>query len=190
MKKIILLLVLALFASAYASAQQPESRHKEHHEHHEHRGADGGHRHHQRPPQKAAELQYNADGIETTIVKAFPQAKSVRKAEKWTEVYDGGKKLIGYAVYSKPASDGIKGFGGETPVLIALDRKKVVKGVYLLPNVETPGFEKRVADAGFYNSWNGLSVKKALKKEVDAVSGATFTSRAVAQTVQAALKTL
>ena len=140
--------------------------------------------------QKPAVLQYNADGIETTIVKAFPEAKSVKKSDKWTEVYNSKKKLIGYAVYSQPASSSIKGFAGETPVLIALDKKKNITGVYALPNIETPGFAKRVEDAGFYNNWNGLSIKQAKKKKIDTVSGATYTSRAVAQSVIVALENL
>jgi uncharacterized protein with FMN-binding domain len=47
-----------------------------------------------------------------------------------------------------------------------------------------------VEDAGFYKNWNGLTVKQALKKEVDAVSGATFTSNAAIQSVRAALMSL
>ena len=124
------------------------------------------------------------------IVKAFPTVKSVKQAKKWTEVYDANKTLLGYAVYSKPASDGIKGYNGETPVLIALSPKQVILGVWLLENKETPKFAKRVEDAGFYKNWNGLTVKQALKKEVDVVSGATYTSNGVIKSVQAALKTL
>lgn len=124
------------------------------------------------------------------IVKAFPEVKSVKKTDKWTEVYDTNKKLLGYAVYSKPASDDIKGYNGETPVLIALSPKEIIVGVYLLQNTETPKFAQRVEEAGFYKNWNGMTVKKALKKEVDAVSGATFTSNAVAKSVRAALEKL
>lgn len=124
------------------------------------------------------------------IVKAFPEVKSVKKTDKWTKVYDTNKKLLGYAVYSKPASDGIKGYNGETPVLIALSPKEIIVGVYLLQNTETPKFAQRVEEAGFYKNWNGMTVKKALKKEVDAVSGATFTSNAVAKSVRAALEKL
>ena len=116
--------------------------------------------------------QVNADGIDLMIVKAFPTA------------------LLGYAVYSKPASDGIKGYNGETPVLIALTAKKKISGVYALPNSETPRFAQHVQESGFYDTWNGLSIKKALKKKVDTVSGATFTSRAVCQSVIAALEKL
>ncbi len=158
---------------------------------HRHGGPHAKHQHCQKQcQQKPAELQYNALGIETTLAKAFPEAKSAKKTDKWTEVMNAKGKVIGYGVYSKPASNGIKGFNGETPVLITLNAKKKITGVYALPNMETPRFQQRVEETGFFNNWNGLSIKQAKKKKVDAVSGATFTSRAVAQSVQAALEKL
>ena len=180
MKKVIALISMALLTAGMVSAQHGGN----------HCGNCQHHQHQQRQAPKPAALQYNADGIETTIVAAFPTVKTVKKQAKWTEVYDGDRKLLGYAVYSSPASDGIKGFNGATPVMIALDAKKVIKGVYMLPNIETPQFAQRVIDAGFFNNWNGLTIKQARKKNVDTVSGATYTSRAVAQSVQAALETL
>ena len=75
-------------------------------------------------------------------------------------------------------------------LLIVSNPKQVILGVWLLENKETPKFAKKVEDAGFYNNWNGLTVKQALKKEVDAVSGATYTSNGVIKSVQAALKAL
>jgi Na+-translocating ferredoxin:NAD+ oxidoreductase RnfG subunit len=175
MKKIIALALISLFATGVVSAQ--------------HCGNCPHHRQ-QQARQQSCQPQVNADGIDMAIVKAFPEVKSVKKAEKWTEVYNAQSKLLGYAVYSKPASDGIKGYAGETPVLIALNPKQVITGVYLLANSETPKFAQHVQESGFYNNWNGLTVKKAKKKQVDTVSGATFTSRAVIQSVQAALNTL
>lgn len=127
---------------------------------------------------------------EEVLAAVFPTKKSVKANGKWNAVYDANNKLLGYAVYSRPESNGIRGYAGETPVMIAFNKKKVITGVYMLANQETPGFVKRVSDAGFYSQWNGLSVKKAKKKEVDAVSGATYTSRAVAQSVKAVLEKL
>lgn len=124
------------------------------------------------------------------VVQAFPTVKSMKKNGRWTEVYDVQGKMLGYVVYSTPVSDTINGFNGPTPVVIAFNTKKVITGVYALPNRETPKFAKHVQDAGFYNNWNGLTVKKARKKKVDTVSGATYTSRAVALSVQAALEKL
>ena len=181
MKRIIVLALVAFLAGGVASAQHGNCGNCPHHKQHQAQ---------QQQCKQPAALQYNADGIETTILKAFPDAKSVKKTDKWTEVYNAKNKLLGYAVYSKPSSNGIKGYAGETPVFIALDKNQVIAGVWLLENQETPKFVQRVENAGYFNNWNGLTIKKALKKEVDTVSGATFTSRAVALSVQAALKQL
>lgn len=181
MRKIFALALVAFLAGGVASAQHGHGNCGNCPHHQQHHGGQAA---------RQQEPQANADGIDMAIVKAFPTVKSVKKAKKWTEVYDANKKLLGYAVYSKPASDGIKGYNGETPVLIALSPKQVILGVWLLENKETPKFAKKVEDAGFYNNWNGLTVKQALKKEVDAVSGATYTSNAVAKSVRAALENL
>ena len=124
------------------------------------------------------------------ITAAFPQAGSVKKAGKLLEVYDAKKKLIGYALYSKPASDGIRGYMGETPLFIALSTKKTILSVQLLANDDTPTYVKKVLTAGLLDVWNGLNVADATKKKVDTVSGATYTSRGIIQSMQAALKTL
>ncbi len=178
MKKIFVIVLVALFTVGGLSAQ-----HCGHHGNGQHCG-----RHQQQ--QQVVTPRVNADGIAIEIAKAFPTVKSVQKTEKWTEVYDGSKTLLGYAVYSKPASDGIKGYAGETPVMIALNKKQVILGMQLLPCSESPGYVQRVQQTGFFDSWNGLTIKKAKKKKVDTVSGATFTSRAVIQSVQAALEKL
>ena len=182
MKKLLSLSVIALFAIGSLAAQQPaEKAHScAHH--------CGNCPHHQQA--KAAQPAVNADGIAMEIVRAFPTVKSVKKEAKWTSVFDASKKLLGYAVYSKPASDGIKGYNGETPLMIALDKNKKVLSVELLANSETPQYVQRVKAAGFFKSWNGLSPKAACKKKVDAVAGATYTSNGVTKSLQAALKGL
>lgn len=144
--------------------------------------------HHKQGGHGCQQATVNADGIAMEIVRAFPKVKSVKKEAKYTSVYDSSKKLLGYAVYSKPASDGIKGYAGETPLMIALSTDKKVLSVELLPNSETPQYVAKVKAAGFFKSWNGLTAKKACKKKVDAVAGATYTSTGVTKSLQAALK--
>lgn len=134
--------------------------------------------------------QVNANGIAMEIAGAFPTVKSVKKENKWTVVYDAKKNVLGYAVYSKPASNGIKGYAGETPVMVALNADEKVISVTLLNNQETPSYLQRVVQSGLMKSWNGLKVKKARKKNVDTVSGATYSSSSIIKSVQAALKSL
>lgn len=178
MRKIIALALITILSGGAVMAQ------------HGHGNCGNCPHHAQHARQQSMQPQVNADGIDMAVVKAFPTVKSLKKKGGWTEVYDAQSKMLGYVVYSKPASDTIRGFNGETPVVIAFNTKKVITGVYALPNMETPKFAQHVQETGFYNNWNGLTVKKAKKKKVDTVSGATYTSRAVALSVQAALNKL
>lgn len=140
--------------------------------------------------QKNCGPKVNADGIAMEIVRAFPSVKSIKKGEKTIEVYDASKTLLGYALYSKPASDGIEGYNGETPLLIAFTPKMKVSSVELLENQEGHRYVQTIKQAGLFKSWDGMNVKKARKKKVDTVSGATFTSRSIIESFRKALDTL
>ena len=99
-------------------------------------------------------------------------------------------KVIGTVLLSSPYSDEIKGFNGPTPLQIALDEKGKIIEIRVLKNNETPNFLNRVLDAGFLESWNGLTVEEALNKEVDAVSGATYSSNGIQKSLKARLQAI
>jgi len=103
------------------------------------------------------------------------------------EVKDASGNLLGTVLFSSPYSDAVQGFNGPTPLLIALDSDGRIKNVVLMDHQETPRFAQRVVDGGLYESWNGLTVDEALGKEVDAVSGATYTSNGVKLSLKARL---
>lgn len=104
------------------------------------------------------------------------------------EVKDAKGNKLGTVLFSSPYSDGVKGFNGPTPLLITLDAEDHIKNVVLLENQETPRFAQHVVEAGFYDAWNGLTPDEALKKEVDAVTGATYTSNGVKKSLFTRLK--
>ena len=104
------------------------------------------------------------------------------------EVKDTKGKKLGTVLFSSPYSDDIKGFNGPTPLLIALDAEGRIKNVVLLENQETPVYAQRVVNGGLYEAWNGLTPDEALNKDVDAVSGATYTSNGVKKSLIARLK--
>ena len=135
----------------------------------------------------SAKAKVKRQGLDPAIVKAFPTAKTITKGEKMTQVFDANQQLLGYVVYSQPASSSIRGYKGETPLLIALTTKKKISSVQLLANSEGPRYVRSVEQAGLLKSWDGLKIKKARKKKVDAVSGATFTSRSIIESLRAAL---
>ena len=78
---------------------------------------------------------------------------------------------------SKPYTDKVIGFAGPTPLEIILDASGKISEVKLLPNKDTPKYVQIAIDDGLLKAWNGLTPQEALAKKVDAVSGATFTSR-------------
>ncbi len=104
------------------------------------------------------------------------------------EVKDAKGTKLGSVLYSSPYSDNVKGFNGPTPILIIMDAEDRIQNVVLLDNQETPFYAQRVADGGLYSAWNGLTAEEALRKEVDAVSGATYTSNGVKNSLVARLK--
>jgi uncharacterized protein with FMN-binding domain len=79
----------------------------------------------------------------------------------------------------------VKGYKGATPVKIYIRKNKVVK-IEALPNRETPKFFARAKS--LLSSWDGKTVSKAAKMDVDGVSGATFSSKALIKNVQMGLK--
>ena len=104
------------------------------------------------------------------------------------EVKDAKGSKLGTVLFSSPYSDGIKGFNGPTPLLITLDAEGRIKDVVLLANEETPRFVQHVIKGGLCESWNGLTPAEAMETEVDAISGATYTSIGVKSSLVARLK--
>ena len=125
----------------------------------------------------------------TELQTAFPKAMYVELTETATYAVKNDKgKVIGTVLLSSPYSDNIKGFNGPTPLQIALDENGKIIEVRVLSNNETPSFLNKVINAGFLNSWNGLTVKEALDKNVDAISGATYSSNGIQQSLKARLE--
>ena len=127
----------------------------------------------------------------TELQTAFPKAMYVEMTETATYAVKNAKgKVIGTVLLSSPYSDDINGFNGPIPLQIALDKDGKIIEVRVLDNNETPKFLQRVVDAGFLDSWNGMTVEEALNKEVDAVSGATFSSNGIQRSLKARLEAL
>lgn len=79
----------------------------------------------------------------------------------------------------------VRGFRGPTPLKIYIERGKV-KRVEPLANQESPQFFGKAK--ALLKRYEGLSVKKAQSLKPDAVTGATFSSRALVGNMQAGLK--
>lgn len=79
----------------------------------------------------------------------------------------------------------VEGYQGPTPLKVYIKNNKVEK-IEFLKSTETPKYYDRVKKF-LQSKWDGLKVKEAREKEVDAVTGATYSSEAVIQNVRLAL---
>ena len=91
---------------------------------------------------------------------------------------------------TSPYSDEIYGYNSVTPLNIYLDSCDKIVEVEMCENRESRGFVNKVINSGFLDSWDGLTVEEAAKHHVDAVSGSTFSSTAIAQSLQTRMSLL
>lgn len=84
---------------------------------------------------------------------------------------------------STPYCQDVKGYANLTPVMIITDKKGQIQKVALLSNYESPRWVDKLNMRGFFDLWNGKSLKEATALQVDAHTGATYTATAVIKNV-------
>lgn len=89
-----------------------------------------------------------------------------------------------FVVNTKPLAKDVQGCGGQVPLKIHIKDGRVA-AVEAEPNAESPDFFNRAKE--LLNHWQGKSVDEAMAEEVDAVSGATFSSKAIIANMQRGL---
>ncbi len=104
------------------------------------------------------------------------QADDVMKKEK-----DGT-----YVVNTTTLAQDVEGYNGPTPVEVYIKKNKIVK-VVLLKSQETPKYNARIKKQ-MLPAYEGQKVSKNKYAEVDALTGATFTSDAVKENVKRGLE--
>ncbi|MDD4179582.1 MAG: RnfABCDGE type electron transport complex subunit G [Candidatus Margulisbacteria bacterium] len=135
-------------------------------------------------------IETNAEkSFEMSLREVLPVAE-IFKAAKCSEgeAYIGikGDKTVGLAVSVAP-----RGYSGAIKMLVGINADGKVIGVKVLDQRETPGLGANVVKRSFLAQFCGKTVKDEIepKKDIDAITGATISSRAVARGVKEALKT-
>ena len=124
----------------------------------------------------------------TDIQDDFPEASFIVILDtSYFQINDARGNVLGSVLLSEPYSNDIKGYNGRTPLRISMDNDSRITNVIIMDNNETPGFLSRVEKSGFFDSWNGLTAEEALAKDVDAVSGATYSSNGIQRSLKARL---
>jgi len=129
-----------------------------------------------------AYFDFDSYDLSGSFRKIIPEAESVEKKNylsSWSKIYDSKGKLTGKFILSSPFCDDIKGYGGGFKIALLANTEEKVIGIVLLQHRETLSWISGLENIGFFNSWNGKTITELTDHEVDAVTGATYTSRAV-----------
>ena len=118
----------------------------------------------------------NADSISLEDVNSY-------------DIFENGN-LIGKIVNTSPYSDEIYGYNSITPLNIYLDSDDKIVEVEVCENRESRGYLNKVISSGFLDLWDGMTPEEAANHHVDAVSGCTFSSMAIAQSLQVKMQQL
>jgi len=116
-------------------------------------------------------------GVQAIDVREDPSDKAVKIFVAYSDA--AKKTVLGYAV---PGHSG-SGYGGDIRLMVGLTPARAVVTYQVLAASETPGLGAKLGDAGFVKQFAAkpaatLKVKKD-GGEIDAITGATITSRAV-----------
>lgn len=110
------------------------------------------------------------------------------------EVHKGtnGSELVGYTVKTTSG-----GYGGPIEIMVGIDNNGVIQGVSVGNHTETPGLGAKATDENFKGQYKGkeaasdlVVIKSGVPKdnEIQAIAGATISSRAVTNGVNMATK--
>lgn len=101
----------------------------------------------------------------------------------WWSVLDSDAEPIGLAAQTSPAGDSAIGYRGPSNVLLLADTEQQIVAADLIASRDTAEHVQAVTDSEtFFDQFRGLRIGQSIEP-VDAVSGATLTSYAIAEAV-------
>lgn len=114
----------------------------------------------------------------------FPSAAVLAPQGGMLAVQDESGITLGHVMQTSPEADDIIGYAGPTNTLIALDSRGRVLGLRILKSSDTTDHVAEVVGArSFFKQFTDKKPAEMANLQVDAVSGATLTSSAIAEGV-------
>ncbi len=120
------------------------------------------------------------------VLAVFPEGTDM----KTVQTEDGGEiyvvlkdsMILGYCVNAVES-----GYGGDVSMMIGVNSAREICGIQIVSMSETPGVGTKIRGASFLEQFFGVSEPVEFGVNADAISGATYSSRAVAAGVNTAL---
>lgn len=129
--------------------------------------------------------RYARMSFENSLKEALPGADSYKEIEK--NIFQGkkGERPVGWVFSASP-----QGYGGKIGMLVGVDLKGKVTGVKILSQTETPGLGVNILKPSFLNQFVDKTAADQLepKKDIEAITGATISSRAVSLGVRQSIR--
>ncbi|HBJ87643.1 MAG TPA: hypothetical protein DDZ88_28055 [Verrucomicrobiales bacterium] len=125
--------------------------------------------------------------VELTVERIrdfFPAAADLTPQGGMQAVKDESGITLGHVMQTSPEADDIIGYAGPTNTLIALDSRGKVLGLRILHSSDTTDHVAEVVgERSFFKQFTNKKAAEMTNMPVDAVSGATLTSSAIAEGV-------
>ncbi len=153
---------------------------------------------------KDADISYELSSKETAIKRVLPDFANNPLIEEYQVVYNGkvynlypgrrGRRFTGTAVEAWSES----GYAGNIRLIVGFNSDGTIMGVEVIDHNETPGYGDIIENArsDFHVQFKNMNPAREvlkIKKDggiIEAISGATISSRAYCETVQTAWKVL
>lgn len=127
------------------------------------------------------EAQHNAK-IKSILESVFPDLTGFEESGEVFIVYEGDN-IAGYTFVAVGS-----GYGGSINILVGMNPDHTLRDMEVLSHTETPGLGSEITEGPFTEQFVGLPVDEiALSRDggkIDAITGATISSRAVASAIQ------
>lgn len=133
------------------------------------------------------EILPSAENFELSEVK-LPEGTVITDVNKGLK----GNEVVGYAIKVTP-----KGFGGLIDMMVGISADGKIGGIKILSHGETPGLGANSTNISFYGQYKDKSAESQLEvvktgasgdNQIQAITGATITSRAVTNGVNEAIE--
>lgn len=138
------------------------------------------------PSIKAVLPEYDNDPIKEAITMDMGKDEKGQSVKKKIFPAKQAGKLIGIAYEAKST-----GYHGDIELMVGMDPEGKLTGISIIKHTETPGLGARIIEPKFTDQFKGLSGELKLTSQggkVDAVSGATISSKGAINAVNEAIK--
>ena len=121
--------------------------------------------------------QLENEDVVSSIKAAMPEVSKLVEINKATySAYNPENEILGYITIESSM-----GYGGPLQMAVAVDQKGKIYDLAVIGSKETPTYLEKVLGENYLDEINGKSYKDkfSLSSDVDGVSGATYSSRAI-----------